>query len=103
MGLPCEYLSQLIKTQWLLISFSIFKVLNKSNEIMHFHNITTLTSFWTLVELVHKSEWVLNNIQDGQQGACETQQITKAVEPKVYQVTSQIHHLERRVKQVIHY
>lgn len=63
---------------------------------MHSFCVTILTSLWALVELVHEGEWVLDNIQDGQQSACEAQQLTKAVETKVDQVTSQIHHLEER-------
>lgn len=70
----------------------------KLYEIMHLYCVTALTSLWALVELVHEGEWVLDNIQDGQQSACETQQLTKAIEPKVNQVTSQIHHLEERGK-----
>lgn len=65
---------------------------------MDFCSVTGLTSLWALVELVHEGEWVLDNIQDGQQGARETQQLTKAIETKVNQVTSQIHHLEERSK-----
>lgn len=63
---------------------------------MHLHSITALTSFWALVELVHESERVLDNVQDGQQGACETEQLTKTVETKVNQITSQIYHLEEK-------
>lgn len=37
---------------------------------------------------------MLDNIQDGQEGACETQQLIKAIKTKVHQVASQIHHLE---------
>lgn len=65
---------------------------------MHLYCVAALTSLWALVELVHKGEWVLYNIQDGQQSACETQQFTKAIETKVNQVTSQIHHLEEGEK-----
>lgn len=53
----------------------------------------TLTSLWALVQLVHEGEWMLDNIQNGQQGACETQKLAKAIETKVNQVSSQIHHL----------
>lgn len=60
--------------------------------------MTALTGLWALVELVHEGERVLDNIQDGQQSACETQQLTEAIETKVHQVTSQIHHLEGRSK-----
>ncbi len=60
--------------------------------------VAALTSLGALVELVHEGEWVLDNIQDGQQSACEAQQLTKAIETKVDQVTSQIHHLEERRK-----
>lgn len=63
---------------------------------------TALTSLWALAELVHEGERMLDNIQDGQQGACETQQLTKAIKAKVNQVTSQIHHLKqkRRVRNI---
>ncbi len=54
------------------------------------------TSLWALVELVHEGEWMLDNIQNGQQSACQPQQLTEAVETKVNQVTSQIHNLEER-------
>lgn len=61
---------------------------------MHSYCVAALTSLWALVELVHEGQRVLDNIQDGQQSARETQQLTKAVETKVNQVSSQIHHLE---------
>ena len=61
---------------------------------MLFPCVSSLTGLRTLAELVHEGEWVLDDIQDGQQGACETQQLTEAVETKVNQVSSQIHHLK---------
>lgn len=57
-----------------------------------------LTSLWTLVQFVHEGERVLDNIQDGQQGAREAQKLTKTIETKVNQVTGQIHHLQERNK-----
>lgn len=45
---------------------------------------------------MHKREWVLHNVQNGQQGACEAQQLTEAVEAKVDQITSKVHHLRKR-------
>lgn len=65
---------------------------------MHLYCGSALTSLWALVELVHEGERVLDNIQNGQQSACETQKLTKTIETKVNQVTSQIHHLEERSK-----
>lgn len=65
---------------------------------MHVYCVTALTGLWALVELVHEGEWVLHNIQNGQQSACETKKLTKAIETKVNQVSSQIHHLEGRSK-----
>lgn len=52
-----------------------------------------LTSLWALVEFGHKCECGLDNVQDGQQGACEAQELIKAVEAKVDQVTCQVDHL----------
>ena len=63
---------------------------------MHFDCVAALTSLWALVELVHEGEWVLDNIQDGQQSARETQQLAEAVEAEVNQVTGQIHHLQEK-------
>lgn len=68
------------------------------SEFMHFDRVAALTSLWALVELVHEGERVLDNIQDRQQSARETQQLAKAVEAEVDQVTGQIHHLEERGK-----
>lgn len=65
---------------------------------MHFDCVAALTSLWALVELVHEGEWVLDNIQDGQQSARETQQLAEAVEAEVNQVTGQIHHLQEKSK-----
>lgn len=58
--------------------------------------VPALTGLGALVELVHEGERLLDNIQDGQQGAREAQQLAEAVEAKVNQVTGQIHHLEER-------
>lgn len=60
--------------------------------------MTELTSFWGLAELVHEGQWVLDKIQDSQKRACETQQLTKAIETKVHQVSSQIHHLKNKTQ-----
>lgn len=65
---------------------------------MHFDRVAALTSLRALVELVHEGERVLDNIQDRQQSARETQQLAEAVEAEVNQVTGQIHHLEERGK-----
>ena len=63
---------------------------------MHFDCVAALTSLWALVELVHEGEWVLDNIQDGQQRAREAQPLAEAVEAEVNQVTGQIHHLQEK-------
>jgi len=57
----------------------------------------SLTSLRALVEFGHECERGLDNVQDGQQGACEAQKLIKAVEAKIDQVTCQVDHLwERR-------
>lgn len=56
----------------------------------------TLTSFWALIKLVYEAEWVLDNIKNGQESACETEKLAETIETKVDQITSQIHHLEGR-------
>ncbi len=53
----------------------------------------SLTSLRALVEFEHKCGSGLDNVQDGQQGAREAQQLIKAVEAKVDQVTCQVDHL----------
>lgn len=45
---------------------------------------------------MHEGERVLDNIQNGQQGARQTQELAEAVETKVNQIASQIHHLGER-------
>src|SRR4029434_8719015 len=55
-----------------------------------------LTSLWALVEFGHVGECGLHNVQNGQQGARESQQLTEAVEAKVDQVPCQIHHLRNQ-------
>lgn len=55
-----------------------------------------LTSLRALVEFEHKRGSGLDNVQDGQQGAREAQQLIKAVEAKVDQVTCQVDHLLER-------
>lgn len=57
-----------------------------------------LTGLWAFIQLVDVSEGILDNVQDGQQGACEPQQFTEAVEAKVDQVPCQVHHLGARRK-----
>lgn len=54
----------------------------------------TLTGFWTLVELVYEAEWVLDNIENGQESTCETEKLAETIEAKVDQIPSQVHHLE---------
>lgn len=53
----------------------------------------TRTSFWTLVKLVNEAKWVLHNIENCQESACETEKLAETIETKVDQITSQIHHL----------
>lgn len=55
-----------------------------------------LTCLGALAELIHVGEWVLDKVQYGQEGPCETQQLTEAVEAKVDQVTGQMYHLQDR-------
>lgn len=54
---------------------------------------SALTGLWSLPKLAKQAKRLLNNVQDGQQGACEAQQFTEVVETKVHQVSSQIDHL----------
>lgn len=39
---------------------------------------------------------MLDNIENGQESACETEKLAETIETKVDQMTSEIHHLERR-------
>lgn len=41
---------------------------------------------------------MLDNIENGQESACETEKLAETIESKVDQITSQIHHLEGRGK-----
>lgn len=43
---------------------------------------------------------MLHNVQNGQQGACETQQLTEAVEAKVDQIPCQVYHLRERDRNI---
>lgn len=55
-----------------------------------------LTSFRGFAEFGHERERVLHDVQNGQQGACETQKLTEVVETKVDKIPCQIHHLRER-------
>lgn len=68
----------------------------KSCIIFYFYVVVALTGLWTLAELVHEGWWMLDDVEDGQQGAREAQQLAEAVKTKVNHLSSQIHHLMER-------
>jgi len=65
-----------------LISYTHFE-----RQIKLCNSVTALTGLQTFAQLIHEGEWVLHDIQDGQQGACEAQKFTEAIKTKVNQIS----------------